>query len=244
MKEISIIIPAFNEAEYLSQTIASLNDQDFPRDQYEIIVVDNNSADDSSSVARKAGADKVIKEIKQGTNAARQRGIKESEGRIVALIDADCVAPRAWVSSIHLAFHDPRNADVGMAFGIYDYYDIGIINRFVALFSQNFLIPVWVWLSRLIYRHKVFIAPGGNMSLRREAIEAIGGLNTDYVFWGDDVDTVLRISDAGYRILRLSALTVKSSGRRFQNKNALELIGIFLVYVRAAQKRFSEEKPR
>ena len=87
-KKFSIIIPAWNEAEYVGAAVGACQAQDLPRGEYEIIVVDNNSKDGTSEAARKAGADKVLLETEQGTNSARNCGAKAAEGEILAFLDA------------------------------------------------------------------------------------------------------------------------------------------------------------
>lgn len=90
----------------------SLIQQDFDGD-YEIIVVDNNSVDDTASVVRTfMNGSRVplryVAEEKQGLSCARNRGISESQGDIVAFIDDDARADSLWIHSIYMAYHEGR----------------------------------------------------------------------------------------------------------------------------------------
>jgi glycosyltransferase involved in cell wall biosynthesis len=68
--DISIIVPVFNSASYVSRCLEALESQDYPRDRYEIIAVDNNSTDGSDSIVMGYPSVKLLREAKQGSYAA------------------------------------------------------------------------------------------------------------------------------------------------------------------------------
>ena len=88
----SVVIPAYNEADYLPAALRSLRAQDFPG-AVEVIVVDNGSTDGTADLARRLGA-RVVEEHAPGVCAARQRGTLAARGEIVVSTDADTVHPR------------------------------------------------------------------------------------------------------------------------------------------------------
>lgn len=96
-KFISVVIPAHNEQEYLTQCLESLVSQDYSKDSYEVIVVDNNSTDNTHEIAVSFGVT-VIKQITGPVGAVRNTGAKHANGEFLAFIDADCVAPSNWLS--------------------------------------------------------------------------------------------------------------------------------------------------
>jgi glycosyltransferase involved in cell wall biosynthesis len=100
----SVVIPAYNEAEFLGSCLDSLLAQDF-RDSYEIIVVDNNSTDATAEVARSRGVT-VVHEPKPGVCSARQCGTTAARGEIVVSTDADTTFGSDWLSRIDQAFRD------------------------------------------------------------------------------------------------------------------------------------------
>ena len=100
----SIVVPAYNEAGYLGCSLTSLQNQDFGG-PYEIIVVDNNSTDDTAAVAASYGV-RVVHEPEQGVCSARQRGADVSNGEIIVSVDADTVYPPDWLSTINARFAD------------------------------------------------------------------------------------------------------------------------------------------
>jgi|SRR5215211_1410339 len=98
----SVIVPAYNEAAYIGRALHALRDQDYDGN-YEIIVVDNNSTDDTAAVAAGLGV-RVVSEPEQGVCAARQRGVDCSRGEIIVSTDADTTQPRDWLRTIEAGF--------------------------------------------------------------------------------------------------------------------------------------------
>jgi glycosyltransferase involved in cell wall biosynthesis len=85
---ISVVIPCYNGARYLPETLASVLRQTLP--PHEVIVVDDGSTDDSAAVAASFGPPvRVLRQPNQGESVARNRGIDEARGNWIAFIDAD-----------------------------------------------------------------------------------------------------------------------------------------------------------
>lgn len=100
---VSVVVPVYNDPVGISVTLQSLVAQDF--DDYEVVVVDNGSTDDTAAVAAEF-ADRfdevsVTRETEiQSSYAARNEGIECSSGRIVAFVDADMWADPGWLESM------------------------------------------------------------------------------------------------------------------------------------------------
>src|SRR5699024_7593182 len=88
--------------------IKSLKKQTYPKDFFEIIVIDNNSTDKSMDIAKKFNV-KIIKEKKKGSYAARNAGIKIAKGSIIAFIDVDCIARDDWIDRAISIFEQDEN---------------------------------------------------------------------------------------------------------------------------------------
>jgi len=99
MVKISVIIPAFNEEKLLPRCLESLRNQDY-EDEYEIIVADNGSTDDTAGIAREFGAKVVSCPNRRGVFHARQAGADAACGDIIAQADADTIYPRGWLRRI------------------------------------------------------------------------------------------------------------------------------------------------
>ncbi|MCU0290241.1 MAG: glycosyltransferase family 2 protein [Acidobacteria bacterium] len=122
MKEkpfISVIIPVYNDPR-ISSCILSLLEQDYPADRFEILVIDNNSTDSTPGILRQY-KDRIIllSENKQGSYAARNKGLQYAKGSIYSFTDADCIQPGDWLSKISESFRDDTISAVqGITYGI------------------------------------------------------------------------------------------------------------------------------
>ena len=99
---ISVIVPVYNAERFIGACIESLLAMEYPHDRVEIIVVDNNSTDQTRKII---DSYRVVahREGKQGHSAARQAGIEISRGDIIASTDADCRAATLLVFRMLLA---------------------------------------------------------------------------------------------------------------------------------------------
>jgi glycosyltransferase involved in cell wall biosynthesis len=106
---ISAVICTHNREQYLPSAINSLLDQDFDHDAYEIIVVDNRSADATLEIVAGYGERvRYVHEPKLGLAHARNAGWKSARGRWVALLDDDAIADRSWLRIIVQIFETVR----------------------------------------------------------------------------------------------------------------------------------------
>ena len=118
MVYVSVIVPTHNRSKYLRNAIISLQEQNFPKADYEIIVVDNNSTDDTPEVVEECnrkGKKEVIyvKEPEIGLHNARHAGAKGAKGVILAYVDDDVICDPNWLSELVKPYADPEVGCVG-----------------------------------------------------------------------------------------------------------------------------------
>lgn len=94
---ISVIIPAYNEERMVSQCLASLRRVSYPKQKFEIIVVDNGSSDKTREIAGSFGAI-VLTDETATVSGLRNLGAKTARGELLAFVDADCVVSSEWLS--------------------------------------------------------------------------------------------------------------------------------------------------
>ncbi|MCU0251238.1 MAG: glycosyltransferase family 2 protein [Vicinamibacterales bacterium] len=104
----TVVVPVHNTAEHLERCMAALRAQDYPRDQFEILMVDNNSTDGSAGILGRADGVRALAEPKQGSYAARNRAVREAGGDVLAFTDSDCAPAAGWLRAIERAFEAPR----------------------------------------------------------------------------------------------------------------------------------------
>src|ERR1700733_2854768 len=128
---ISVVIPAYNEETYLPACLEALNNQTYPKDKFEIIVVDNNSKDKTPLIAKKAGATVITEKI-QGHVFALNAGMKKARGEIIASTDADTRVNKDWLAIIERVF---RDKDVVAVTGPASYNSTSKIKRNLVKYS-------------------------------------------------------------------------------------------------------------
>ena len=223
---LSVVIPAYNEVKFLPACLSSLKKQDF-KGGFEVIVVDNNSSDKTSEVARHFGA-RVVIEKQKGVCFARQRGASMAKGDIIVSTDADCTFSSNWLRNIHEAFKSPST--------------IGAIGPF--LFDPK---PMWGRIySKLLFgmvtsvysvNKKIIYPPASNFAYRKETWQQVGGYNTALTQGGDEYDIFMRLQKKGF-VKYLPKNTVFTSSRRLNKGliyNIVSLFGYYLVDYLAAR---------
>lgn len=195
---VSILIPAYNEAEVIGHAIESLLQLDYPT--YEVIVVDDGSTDDTLEVARRwegkaSGVEvRVLTKRNGGKASALNAGIARSKYPFVMCMDAD-----SWVDpgSLKAAMPHFRDASVGAVAG-----NVKVANR------ENLLTRLqaleYIEGLNMPRRAQGFIAavnivPGPVGVFRREALEEVGGYDTDT--FAEDADLTLQLITSGWKII-------------------------------------------
>jgi glycosyltransferase AglE len=118
MKKVSVIVPVYNNPDGLGKVLESLVNQSYPRELYEIIVVDNGSNDGltlNTAVEYQNAYNGLLRVLTensiQGSYAARNTGILHSQGDVIAMIDSDCIPSSKWLENGLLAL-DALGADL------------------------------------------------------------------------------------------------------------------------------------
>ncbi|MEK7648509.1 MAG: glycosyltransferase [Patescibacteria group bacterium] len=220
MKKISVIIPAFNEERYIQKTLSALQQQTFPREFVEIIVVNNVSTDRTEEFARMGGADIVVAEPTKGTNRARQTGLEHASGDVIAFLDADCIPPQWWLEKIYEKLHQNRDSFVALA-GTYKFAED--ITEPLYIYEQIYTWLVLPTLNSLM--GKVFkkggVIIGGNFAAFRETFNKINGIDTSFTFFGDDASIAKNLGTLGL-VNFDPTLYVTTSARRFEREGLVK----------------------
>ncbi|OGH07591.1 MAG: hypothetical protein A2171_00530 [Candidatus Levybacteria bacterium RBG_13_35_9] len=218
MKFISVVIAAYNEEKNLPKCLDVIKDQNYPKEKYEIIVVDNNSVDKTAEIARSYDA-KVVKEEKQGNTFAVKKGMDAAGGEIIAMVDADTIVEKNWLVDISKAFENENVVGVtGM----------GIIksgNKLLDKFEQKFY-------EYFLKAHFLIGKPhitGFNLAVRKTAYDKIGGLDARFTM-SPDVDLGLRLEKVGKVVFDKNIKAV-TSFRRWQNHPIDAFITYFKGYL-------------
>jgi GT2 family glycosyltransferase len=185
---VSVIVCTHNGAGTLEEALAALAHLDYP--DYEVVVVDDGSNDESAKIAERYGA-RVIRTENKGLSAARNTGLEAALGEVVAFIDDDAWPEPDWLN--HLV-HALRSNGSGAAGGpnIPPRGD-GLIAAAIAHAPGR---PTHVLISDREAEH----IPGCNLAAWRSSLEEIGGFDPRFRVAGDDVDLCWRLQESGHPI--------------------------------------------
>lgn len=204
MKKISVVISAYNEEKSLPKCLDAIINQTFPRQDYEIVVVDNNSKDKTAEIAKSYGA-RVIKEQKQGNTYAVSTGLNNAQGEIIASTDSDTVVAHNWLEVIYKGFEDKQV--VGATGNAYTHSKNSIFDSFSKIFYKYFL-----KFNFLIGKAHF---SGFNFAVRKSVFDQIGGIDEKFIM-SPDVDLGLRMNKKG-KVVFLNDMNVVTSFRRWQD---------------------------
>ena len=233
MLKISAIICTFHRPGTLGQAIGSLCNQSLSPDEYEIIVVDNNSQDQTPNIVKpyiQNSAPKVhyIVEKKQGLSHARNTGVAFSQASVVSFIDDDAVADVNWLAEI-LEVYDqsPNVAAVGGK--IIPQWDEPPPAWFNEKFAGYLSIIDWGEETRVLSWPERIL--GTNSSFKKEILEALGGFDVNLGRRGNLLmgaeETMLQkaIMDTGGVVIYTPKAIVhhRISSRRLSDKYLLRL---------------------
>jgi GT2 family glycosyltransferase/sugar lactone lactonase YvrE len=186
---VSVVVCAYNAADTLEDCLTALGGLTYP--DYEIILVNDGSKDRTSDIGRAHPRVRVIDIPNAGLSAARNVGLAEASGEIVAYTDADARVDRDWLTFLVQPFLTSDVVGSGGPNVVPG--DDPPMAQCIARAPGG---PTHVLLDDRIAEH----VPGCNMAFRRDALLAIDGFNPIYLRAGDDVDVCWRLQSRGWRI--------------------------------------------
>ncbi len=151
--EVSVVIPAYNEEKNILRTLLSLSSNNTQR-SVEIIVVNNNSADNTEALVKATGIPCIL-ERKQGITAARNAGLAAAKGTYILNADADSIYPADWIEEMVKPL---ESSQVSITYGRFGFIPTGSTSRF----------------SYFLYEHAADKMRRINKLFREEAVNVYG----------------------------------------------------------------------
>lgn len=213
--KVSVVIPVYNEEKYLGACLDSLMKQVEPAD--EIIVVNNNSTDDTVKIAKQYPV-RILKEKKQGMTPARNKGFNEAQYEIIARTDADTVLPRNWIRRIKRSFADDKLVALSGPAEFYDLPEFIHNSHWQTKAAWVKLIKSYNTIVRQILKHDCLYGP--NCAFRKDAwMQIKNTICLDDKQVHEDLDLAIHLAPLG-KVKFYNNLLVSTSVRRWKRPEA------------------------
>lgn len=197
---VSIVLPVRNEAENIFQTLTSLINQDYPKDLYEIIIVDDQSTDNTfekvnefilSNSGESILVDKISDaEIEFGKKAAIAKAVEIAKGEIIVSTDADCTVGDKWLSTLVSPF---SNNKINMALGKVEILGgDSLLDKF-----QHMEFATLIGLTgATVQMKKPLLCNGANLAYRKKVYSEVNAYDVKVEgYSGDDVFLMQKIHE-------------------------------------------------
>jgi O-antigen biosynthesis protein len=186
---ISVVICAYNAERTMDACLASLRTLRYP--DYEVIVVNDGSTDRTLEITQRYPEVRIFTQENKGLSVARNVGIEQATGTIVAFTDSDCVVDPDWLT--YLAYKFVHNGFVAVGGPNLPPPEDARIPACVAASPGG---PTHVLIEDEVAEH----IPGCNMAFLKTALDEISGFDPIYRAAGDDVDLCWRLQNQGHHI--------------------------------------------
>ncbi len=188
---VTILVPARNEANNIAACLDSLIIQDYPRNKFEIVVIDDNSSDTTVEIVQTYRVRfPFVHLISLGAcpsgispkKRALEAGVKSATGEIIFTTDADCIASPNWIKGMMRHYEH----DVGMVTGLVAFLPQSEKTVFQKIQSLEFIGLVTAGIGSIGINDPI-IANGANLSFRKSAFEEVHGYRGNaHIISGDD----------------------------------------------------------
>ncbi len=202
---VSVIVPVYNNIKPLETCLHSLQNQTYSKECYEVIVVDNASQEDISSVANQFSQVTLAYESKPGSYAARNKGISLAKGEILAFTDSDCIPAENWIEKGVEKLLQVHNCGLVA----------GKIELFFQIPDQPTAIEFYDAITSLNQKQHVNKDKFGataNMFTFASRFKNVGLFN-DELKSGGDMEWGQRVSSQGYKVIYTEEVCIKHPAR-------------------------------
>jgi glucosyl-dolichyl phosphate glucuronosyltransferase len=215
---ISIIICTYNRADYIGEAMKSLLQQDFDKDCFETIVVNNNSTDNTEQICKdfiSANPDYQLyyfNEKEQGSSPARNTGAKHAKGELLIFMDDDAIAENDFLKNTW-QFYSENKTVQGFGGRIIPRY-IPAEPRWMSKFVSS-LVGNFKYADRVVEFESNKYPLESNMAVTKNAFDEVGGFNTALPgvkgklrIGGEGKDFYFRVKENGHKIFYVPGMVV------------------------------------
>lgn len=199
---VSIVVVTKNEEKHIRDCITSLMRLDYPKEKYEIIVVDGASTDKTREIVKEYPI-KLIIDKKGGLANSRNIGIKTAKGDYIASTDADCVVKEDWLKNLVKSIQEAPEDVVAVGGPNLIFEDDAPFAKLVGYMQGTFFASGGAPQSYKIDENKyVFGIPNCNVLYKKDKLLEVGGFDNSLSI-GEDAEINSRLTKRGYKYLYL-----------------------------------------
>jgi biofilm PGA synthesis N-glycosyltransferase PgaC len=183
---LSVIIPARNEEENIGRLLTALQEQDYPKELLEIIVVDDHSTDRTAEITRQFPGARLVQLKEDAINSYKKKaieaGIAAATGKLIVTTDADCWCPETWLKTL-VSFYEERKA-VFIAAPVAIECGPALVELFQA---YDFAVLQGI-TGASVYKNTLSMSNGANQAYERDVFYQVNGFaGIDDIASGDDM---------------------------------------------------------
>lgn len=185
---VSVVIAVRNEEKYLPGLITMLEKQNFPKDLYEVIIVDDHSEDNTFSILQSSTSKHLsltTLQLPEGISSKKkaiEAGIKSATGILIITTDADCSMGASWIKS-YVSFYKITGADFIAAPVVMNEH-----NTFRDIFQTLDFLAMQAITGASVYKRFHTMCNGANLAYTKEAFDQVNGFEgIDQIPSGDDM---------------------------------------------------------
>lgn len=230
--DISVIVAAHNEEKDIANLLDSLSFQEYPKDKYKIIIVNDRSRDNTEEIIKRYSEKynnikylKIDKDDKNlvGKKNALTKGIEKSKGNVLLFTDADCVPSKNWLKSMNNQFNLGFDVVVGYS-PLVSYNKKTILQKFIFLLKRLERLSIFAISAGTIGWNWGVTATGRNFAYKRNVFDELNGFSgIGHISSGDD-DLFLQKISKSKRYKIVFAKDKKSFVNSVERKNVKEQI--------------------
>lgn len=212
LPKVSFCIPTLNNDDTIDECLQSIVSQDYP--EIEIIIVDGRSKDNTIEICKKYTDHIFYDEGMLGS--ARQTGVDNSSGEILALFDSDIVIPHnKWLLNAVKCFN--------LDYNISTVWPVNIAPPNGGL-TVRLYFNHWKVIMDNRIKNNIGLVGGGNALFSKKAIEDIGGINRN-LHWGEDFDWARKLKNKEYKVVFLKDPLYHDTMRSFKRYAKKQFVG-------------------
>jgi len=203
---LSVTIATYNSARTIRHTLSSIFSSNYPKDLFEVVIVDGGSIDHTIDIAKEFPV-RIYSHPNTSVGFRRNLSIKESKGEIICCIDSDIIVPNNWLRKISEYFRNHPEVDGVGGPLVPPFHSQNEIQKYTGeLYFEDQGFPTRI--TRIETLEYKTLLPTANSAFRKEVLISVGGFPTYSFLFTIDMPLMWKLVSEGYRLMFLPDLWV------------------------------------